>query len=405
LKILYFSQYFPPEAGATQTRSYEMATNLARLGHEVTVICEIPNHPRGVVFPEYRGKRFVKRHEEGITILHVPVLMSTKKNFKTRMLFYISYMIASILAGLFIRGVDIVYATSPPLFVGIAGRTLALIRRKKFVLEIRDLWPEAAVQLGEIGEGIPLRIATWLEHWCYRGAQLIVVVTKGAKKTLESARGGIYANKLRLVPNGSSMDRYMDCESDRPKPVELEGKFVAVYGGIMGIAQGLHTLVEAADRLKDKGVLFFMIGEGPLKEDLIEDAERRKLDNMLFYGEVPREEIPHLFSMADVGIVPLRKVKLFTETIPSKLYDMMMCGLPVVLSVDGEAREVLEASGGGIFVEPENAGAMAKAILKLKRDPEAATEMGHRGQKFVLENYSRRAQAEMLEKELISLFS
>ncbi|MEW5945085.1 MAG: glycosyltransferase family 4 protein [bacterium] len=405
MRILYLSQYFPPEAGATQARAYEMAVNLVRMGHEVTVICEVPNHPKGEIFPGFRGRWLVRRQEKGVRVRHVWVYTSRKKNFRTRMAFYLTYMLNAALVGLFTRGFDVVYASSPPLFVGVAGRLIALLRRKSFVLELRDLWPEAAVQLGELKEGsMALRLARRLEHWCYRGAKKIVVVTRGFYDALAEYGGGVYAGRLRHIPNGSSTEHFRRLERAAPRPPALEGKFVVIYAGIMGIAQGLHTVVECAEMMKGEGVVFLMVGEGPVKEELMEEVRRRGVRNVVFRDGVSREEMPGVYGMADASVVPLRRLELFTGTVPSKMFDSMACELPVLLNVDGEARRILEESGGGIFVAPEDAVELAGAVRRLKERPAEAREMGRRGRAFVERNYSRTAQAEALAKELEGLW-
>ncbi|HOX28624.1 MAG TPA: glycosyltransferase family 4 protein [bacterium] len=405
LRILYLSQYFPPEVGATQNRAFEMARNLAEMGHGVRVLCEAPNHPKGVIFPGYGGKLINKRRVEGVDVYHLWVYTSTEKNFKTRMLFYISYMVSAFLVGIFLTGYDVVFATSPPLFTAVAGRLIAIVRRKKFVMEVRDLWPEAAVQLGEIKSEKAIRLARRIEHWCYRGARKIILVTHGAHRTVAAYNGGEYAGRLAIVPNGTNIEGDL-----QPVPrnghitPELDGKFVIIYAGLMGIAQGLETIVAGAEILRDDPrPVFFLVGEGPVKEELQKSVAEKGLKNVVFHPEVPNSKIKEMYSAADASIVPLRKIKLFEETVPSKLYDSLAGGLPVLLGVDGEARRILEESGGGVFFEPENPVALAESVRRMMDDEESFRKMGTAGRDYVLKNYSRRVLALKLAKELESV--
>ncbi len=249
MRILYISQYFPPEAGATQTRAYEMARNLVRLGHQVTLLAEIPNHPSGVIPPEYRGKWVERATLEGIDVIRLWVKASPVKGFRQRMLFYLSFMLSSTLAGLFLaRGrYDLVFATSPPLFVGASGLIIALLKRFPFIFEVRDIWPASAVALGELSNPRAIRWATWLEETCYARAKKIVVVTRGIRLSLEQR--GIPQEKLALIPNGANTDLFQYRSAARHRlraDLNLEDKFIAVYAGIHGVAQGLETLLEAA---------------------------------------------------------------------------------------------------------------------------------------------------------------
>ncbi|MEW6202540.1 MAG: glycosyltransferase family 4 protein, partial [bacterium] len=322
MRILYLSQYFPPEIGATQTRAYEMATNLVRMGHKVTVLCEIPNHPKGIVFPEFRGKRVVRREENGVEIHHLWVYTSPVKNFKTRMLFYLTFAFSAVIAGVFLtRGrFDVVYATSPPLFVGAAGRIIAAIKRTKFVFEVRDLWPDSAVALGELSEGRAARLARSLEHHCYRSAKKLIVVTQGIYDTLSTRGGGTYRERLRLITNGTNTAFFRRVESQETiKQLELTEKFVAIYAGIFGIAQGMHTIIECAELLKNENVIFLLIGEGPLKIELAHEIHTKKCTNVILHDEVTRENMPHFYSTANASIVPLRRLEIFKGALPSKM--------------------------------------------------------------------------------------
>lgn len=409
MRILYLSQYFPPEAGATQTRAYEMARNWVRLGHRVTMLAEIPNHPSGIIPPAYRGRLYERAELDGIDVIRVWVKASPVKNFRSRMFFYLTFMVNAALAGLILaRGpYDLIYATSPPLFVGGAALALSYLRRIPLVFEVRDLWPESAVALGELSNPRAVALASRLEEACYRRARLIVLVTQGIRGRL--LERGLPPDKLCLVPNGANVDLFQFRPQGRARvraELGLEGRFIAIYAGIHGLAQGLETLVEAARQLQDRPEIhFLLVGDGPRKADIATLAQSYDLDNLTLLPEQPRERMPDLLSAADVSLIPLRNLDLFKGALPSKIFDAWACERPVLLSVDGEARSVLETAGGGLFVPPEDSAALAQALTALQQDPEGRAEMGRRGQDYTQKHYSRRALAERLAQTLQNLFS
>ncbi len=370
MRILYLSQYFPPEVGATQTRAYEMARGLVQAGHQVTMLAEVPNHPSGIIPPAYRGKWFERSDLDGIDVLRVWVKASPVKSFRSRMAFYLTFMANGALVGaLQARGpFDVVYATSPPLFVGGAGLALHWLKRTPFVFEVRDLWPESAVVLGELRSPRAIALATRLEELCYNRASRVVVVTEGIRQRL-LARGQA-AEKLVLIPNGANTELFQPQPALGAEFRQQHGlrpdDFVVAYAGIHGIAQGLETVLHAAQVLRDQAnIRFVMVGEGPVKPELQQLRADLGLDNVLMLPEQPRTSMPAVLSAADVALVPLRKVELFEHAVPSKLFDAWACGCPVLLSIDGEARRVLEAANGGLFVPPEDPSALAQAISQL----------------------------------------
>src|SRR4030043_1144889 len=249
MRILYLSQYFPPEAGATQTRAYEMARNWVHLGHNVTMLTEFPNHPSGIIPNAYKSKLFERTSLEDIKILRVWVKASPVKNFRNRMLFYLTFMVNSCIAGLFLaRGkFDLLYASSPPLFVGGAALVLSFIKRIPLVFELRDLWPESAIALGELTNPQAISMATRLEESCYHRAIQIVVVTHGIYTHL--IQRGLAPDKLIVIPNGANINLFTYNLAGRERvrqELGLEQKFIIIYAGIHGLAQGLETILETA---------------------------------------------------------------------------------------------------------------------------------------------------------------
>ncbi|MER2598931.1 MAG: glycosyltransferase family 4 protein [Caldilineales bacterium] len=407
MHILYLSQYFPPEVGATQTRAYEMARGLVQAGHRVTVLTEVPNHPSGIVPPEYRGKWLVRDTLDGIEVLRVWVKASPVKTFRTRMAFYLSYMADAALVGaLRARGpFDVVVATSPPLFVGGAALLLHALKRAPLVFEVRDLWPESAVALGELNSARAVAWASKLEELCYNQASRIVVVTEGIRTRL--LERGLPANKLALIPNGANtvlFQRRTELGAAfRAQHGLANDAFVAIYAGIHGIAQGLETLLHAADRLRaHPQIRFVLIGEGPVKADLQARCAELKLQNVLMLPEQPRSAMPAALSAADAALVPLRKLALFEGALPSKMFDAWACELPLLLSIDGEARRTLEAAQGGLYVPPEDSAALAAAIQTLTAQPDRGRQLGVNGRRYTEQHHSRQAQAQALERVLVA---
>lgn len=405
MHILYLSQYFPPEVGATQTRAYEMARGLVAAGHRVTMLTEVPNHPSGIVPPHYRGKWVEHSTLDGIDVLRVWVKASPVKNFKSRMAFYLSFMANATLVGaLKARGpFDVVYATSPPLFVGAAGLALHGLKRAPFVFEVRDLWPESAVALGELSSPRAIAWAGKLEELCYNRASRIVVVTEGIRQRLLSR--GYPAGKLALIPNGANTELFQRQPAlgaqFRVEHDLTQGAFVAIYAGIHGIAQGLETVLHAADLLRhEPDVRFVLVGEGPVKAELQALRAELGLDNVLLLPEQPRSAMPAILSAADAAIVPLRKLDLFQGALPSKMFDAWACELPLLLSIDGEARRTLEAADGGIYVPPEDVAALAAAIRALAAQPDRGRSLGQNGRRYTEQHHSRQAQARQLERLL-----
>lgn len=406
MRVLYFSQYFPPEVGATQTRAYEMSRYLAERGHKVTVVTEVPNHPSGIIPPHYRGRIMERRTESGMDVMRLWVWTSPQKSFKSRMLFYLSYMGMAGLAGSLVKGnYDLIYATSPPLFVGAAGLAASLARGIPLVFEVRDLWPDSAVELGELNNSGAIWAADKLERLLYSRSRRIVAVTPGIQLRLRER--GMPHQKVALIPNGANTDLFRRDESGAKQlraRLGLENKFVVLYAGIHGIAQGLETLLMAAERLKEQDdIVFLFVGEGPKKAGLLQQKINMDLHNVKFLPEVPSASMPAYLSAANCAIVPLRDEAVFRGALPSKMFEAWACGCPVILSVAGDARAVLEQAEGGIAVPPEDPAELAAAIEAMQADPNSAAHMGLRGRQFVTQHYTRQEQARKLERLLLEV--
>jgi glycosyltransferase involved in cell wall biosynthesis len=403
MRILYLSQYFPPEVGATQIRAYEMARHLVSAGHQVTVVTEVPNHPSGIIPAEYRGKVYERTNWHGIDVIRVWVKASPEKSFAARMLFYTSYMVNATLAGLLLaRGrYDLIYASSPPLFVGTAALALSCLRRTPMVFEVRDLWPESAVTLGELRNRRFVRWATRLEETCYRRANRVVVTAQEIMDRLRER--GIAEQKLALVRNGSNTDLFQCDRQARQRQrsaLGLEDSFVVLYAGLHGLAYDLEGLMDVAQILKpEDDIHFVLVGDGPTKDRVQQRARQLSLQNVTFLPSQAPERVGEFFNAADLSVVPMREPHI-VGTLPVKIYDSMACQVPVLVSATGEAQAIVERSQAGIATPPHDPVRLAEAILHLRDRPALRSELGRNGRRAVERHYTRRAQAQRLERIL-----
>lgn len=396
MKILFVSQYFPPEPGAPAARVSELARAWAALGHDVTVLTGMPHHPTGVVPPEYRGA--LLRHERfgEAKVLRTWLYASANKGKVRRSASYASFGLSAALLGHWsVARPDLVVATSPQILCALAGRAIAALRRVPFVFEVRDLWPESIVAVGALAAGHPIvRKLEQVEEHLYRAASAIVVVTDSFRERL--LERGIPAEKVHVVKNGVDLDRFHPA----PKATALRARlgweklFVAAYAGTHGMAHGLDAVLDAARLLRDQPqIRLLFVGEGAERQRLEQRAWDEGLVNVRFLGALPREEMAEVYHSADALIVPLRRAELFKTVIPSKIFEILACERPVLLSVEGEAQRLVEASGGGISLPPEDPAALAKAIIELEQDPQRAAELGREGRAFVQRHFDRKTLA------------
>jgi glycosyltransferase involved in cell wall biosynthesis len=395
LRIIIASQYFPPEIGATQTRMQAFAEFLAARGHRVTVICEFPNHPHGVIPAEYRGRLVEDDRTNPYRVLRVWVKANPEKTKTSRMAFYLSYSALATAVAPRAGRADVVLATTPPLFVGAVGLAIARMKRVPFVLDVRDLWPAAAASLGELSPGRLLRLAETLERFLYRQAAVVIGVTRPFCEHANQVRG--FGPNAVLIPNGT-LDLFFSsgARKARQRLGVSDDRFLVTFAGTHGIAQALPAVLDAAHRANG-GVQFAFIGEGPVKNELLRSAKERGLENVTFHPQLPLEEVVPFLAASDALLVPLAAEPTFQGFVPSKLFDFMATGRPVILAAAGEAARILEQSGAGLAIEPENPDALARAVKWLAAHPREAQEMGTCGQEFA-RACLRRVQAERLER-------
>jgi colanic acid biosynthesis glycosyl transferase WcaI len=402
MKILYLSQYFPPEMGAPAGRAAELSRLWVEEGHEVTMLTGFPNHPTGVVPPQYRKKfRRLVAHEniEGVNVVRTWLFPFPNRKTYERILNYSSFCISSATTGLFLDQPDVVIATSPQLLVGLSGWWLARCNGVPFVFEVRDLWPES---LTAVGMGNPNsllhRSLAKLAGFLYRSCDRLVVVTPAFKDYLIE-HWQVPADKIFVVENGVETSLFSRLTPNTVLRRELGAgeKFIVSYIGTLGNAHGLETVLEAAALLREKApeVLFLLVGEGAEKARLISLSRSLGLTNVHFVGQQPREKIPAYITASDACLVLLKKTDLFKTVLPTKMLEFMSCARPVILGVDGHARKVMEQANAGIFVTPQDSAELAEAVMRLAADPALRESLGRNGRQHILRYFSRQHTAEV----------
>lgn len=390
MKILFLSHYFPPEVNAPASRTYEHCKRWVKLGHEVTVVTCAPNHPRGKVYDGYRNRLFQREEKDGIRVVRLWTYVTANEGFLKRTLNYVSFMVSAVAASPFLGRHDVVLTTSPQFFNGLAGYFVSRLKRMPWVLEIRDLWPESILVVGAIKNRAVIGTLEYLEMFAYRKADRIVPVTDAFKRYMVGK--GVAAGKIHVVKNGVDLEFYHEADGPNPlaEELDLQGKFVASYVGTHGMAHHLETVLEAAQLLRErKDIVFLLVGDGAEREKLLALKARLQLDNVIMLEQQPKQRMPQLWQCSDASLVLLKKSELFKTVIPSKIFESMAMKRPILLGVEGESRELVQAAGAGLAIEPENAAELAARIAELADKPELCRAIGESGRKFVAENFDR----------------
>jgi glycosyltransferase involved in cell wall biosynthesis len=367
--VLFLTDNFPPEVHAPASRTFEHCREWVKAGHRVTVITCAPNFPKGKVFDGYRNKLWQRETMEGIEVVRVWSYITANEGFVRRILDYQSYMVSAIIASLFVRKVDVIVGTSPQFFTACAAYVASRLKFRPYIFELRDLWPESIKAVGAMKNERAIALLESLELFLYRKAARVISVTNSFKDNLVSR--GIDGSKIEVVTNGVDLSQFKPRSKDPAleRQLGLEGKFVVGYIGTHGLAHALETVLDAAERLRGTDVVFLLLGDGARKQALREDAARRGLDNVVFIDTVPKAEVPRYWSILDVSLIHLQKTELFTTVIPSKLFESMGMGLPVLHGVEGESARIVRDENAGIPFEPENADALVAALRRLKENP------------------------------------
>ncbi len=398
MKLLFLTDNFPPESNAPASRTYEHCKEWVKKGMDVTVLTCVPNFPYGKTYEGYKNKLYQTEIIDGIKVVRVWTYMTENKGVVKRIVDYMSYAISAFIAGLFIK-TDLIVATSPQLFTTVGGCALAKVKRKPWIFELRDLWPEGIKDHGAIKQSFLLNFLTKMELCLYRKATHIVTVTKGLKKNLSSR--GIDPNKIDIVTNGANMSLFKPIDKDREllKSLNLTDKFVIGYIGTHGMAHGLEFIVESLKEVKDENIHFLFVGTGAKKEATVQKAKELKLKNITFLDPVPKAEVSRYISIIDVALVPLTKTVIHASLIPSKIFESAAMRKPMLLGVEGEAREIVEKYNAGVAFEPENRQEFLEALKKISSDKERYREL-QKGCSRLAEAFDRKNLANSMFKVL-----
>jgi glycosyltransferase involved in cell wall biosynthesis len=366
MHILFLSDNFVPETNAAATRVYERAVYWVRWGHQVTVLTTAPNFPEGRLFSGHKNQWYRRELIDGINVVRVKTFIAANNGVVLRTLDYVSFMVSSAIAGLFQPRPDVVVATSPQFFTALAGWALAAMRRLPFVFELGDLWPRSIVAVGAIRARWIINMLEHIELFLYHRAATVIALTHAFKENLVAR--GIPGKKIIVIRNGVDLQRYSPRARDNRQAIAfgLADKFVVGYLGTHGLAHDLGNVLAAAEMLRDKPITFIFVGAGAERQKLIADAAQRNLTNIVFVPMQPKDAMPGIWSLCDVALVHLKDSPAFSEVIPSKMFEAMAMGLPIVLvSPSGEASKILADDDAGLWVQSGNPSALAEAALKL----------------------------------------
>lgn len=395
MKLLLIHQYFLEQDDPGGSRFNEMTRTWSELGHDVTVLAGMMHANKSEKIPEYKNKHFVHKQHDKVSVWRCHVSESYNVNFIGRLWGYFSFVFSSIWAGLFkAKGkYDLILVTSPPLFVGITAWVLSKIRHIPFVFEIRDLWPESAIDTGVVTSISIIKFAYWFEGFIYKRAKLINVLTPAFEKTLLEKKK-VPAEKIIFIPNAadfSMSDEILATFDSKAFRIQqgIDDKFVITYVGAHGVANHLIQLLDAAELLRDTNVLFQLIGAGMQKKMLMDEAVKRGLKNVKFIDSVPKKEVFKYIIASDLGTSVLKRVDTFKTIYSNKTFDYMACKKPILLVIDGVSRELVETANCGLFAEPERPKDIAKKIRYYLANPELLKEQGENGYKYAKAHFDR----------------
>jgi len=390
MKILLLNQAFvsPDEPG--HTRHFEMAQYLRDHGHELVIVASDLNYQTGQRTIERHGL-FTEQRIDGVRILRSYIYPTLHRSYFWRIISFFSFMFSSVWTALSVKDADLIMGTTPQIFQAVSAWFVAFVRNKPFLLEVRDLWPEFGVSMGVIKNPVVIALARWLEKFLYTRATHILVNSPAYKEYMVAR--GVPADKITYIPYGTDVDMFnpnVDGGSVRRK-LGLEDKFVVLYAGALGQANDIYTVLCAAKHLNEENNIRFVFwGDGKERPNLQSEAERLKLENVIFAGVCPKKEMPFVIASSDVCLAILQNVPMFRTTYPNKVFDYMAAARATVLVIDGVIREVVESSRGGVFVEPGNDKLLAETILELSKDPKRVKQMGANARAYLVQHLDRR---------------
>ncbi|MDC3116901.1 glycosyltransferase family 4 protein [Alphaproteobacteria bacterium] len=388
MHLLFLTDNFPPEVNAPASRTFEHALEWQNMGWNVTILTTVPNFPKGKVYPNYTNKLWQTEVLKGIKVVRVWSFITSNSGFFLRTLDYISFMITSILASIFIRKIDIVIGTSPQFFTVCAAFIVSKLKRSIFVFELRDLWPESVKALNIIKDGLILKILEKIEIYLYKKADIIISVTNSFKKHLINR--GIDGSKIHVITNGVNLMKFKKKSKNKNllKKLNLENCFICGYIGTHGLAHSLETVLKAAKILTNNGledIKFLFLGDGAEKNKLIKYSKNQMLNNVVFIDSVSRQEVSLYWSLLDVTIIHLKNIDTFKSVIPSKMFESMAMGIPLLHGVSGESQDIVKKNKIGICFKSENEDSLINSILQIKNNKELYTFFEKNCQKSALE--------------------
>ena len=390
MKILLLNQAFvsPEEPG--HTRHFEMAKFLQARGHELVIVASDLNYQTGQQTVARRGV-FTEQVIDGVRILRAYIYPALHRSYVWRVVSFLSFMFSSVWTALHVKDVDLVMGTTPPIFQAVSAWFVAWMRRKPFLLEVRDLWPEFGVGMGVLKNPVVIALARWLERFLYARATHILVNSPAYRDYMITK--GVPERKVTYIAYGTDVDMFNPGVNGSSIRMELglEDKFLVLYAGALGQANDIDTILQAAERLNSEdSVRFVLFGDGKERARLQSEAERMKLRNVIFAGVRPKKEMPCVVASADVCLAILQDIPMFRTTYPNKVFDYMAAGRATVLVIDGVSRQLIESSNGGVFVQPGDDELLAKTILELSKDPQRVQQLGLNARDYLVKHLDRR---------------
>jgi glycosyltransferase involved in cell wall biosynthesis len=390
MRILFFSHYFYPEVNAPASRTFEHSKEWCRMGHEVTVVTSFPNAPEGVLYEGYKNKLYRTEDIQGMKVLRVWTFIAANKGFLRRTLNYLSYMVSSLQAVLRVKKTDVVIATSPQIFCALSGWLASVLRHRPFILEIRDLWPESIIAVEAVKNGLMIGFLKKVELFLYNRAKMIISLTDSFKEYMINI--GIDGKKIQVIKNGVDLDFFVPGDKNErlKKSLDLDGRWIISYIGTIGMAHGLKQVCDVAERVAARNIAFLLIGSGAEKEKLKEYVDNKGIKNVVFIDRQPKNMVKEYYSITDASLITLKKNNLFKTVLPSKIFESMAMKKPILLGVDGEARNLVESDArAGLYFEPDSMDDMERKINALHQNAELCHLLGENGRKFVENNFNR----------------
>lgn len=408
MKILLIHQYFLGKEDPGGSRFNQFVKYWEELGHEVTVVAGTVHYATGKKEEKYKGKWVVQEdYSSNVKVFRTYVSEAYNKSFLGRLWGYFSFTLSSFTTILFkVKRHDVVIVTSPPLFVGVTGILTKILKRTPMIFEVRDLWPESAIDTGVLKSSSLIKLAYIVEKLSYKFADRINVLTPAFKEVLIRKKG-ISQEKIAFIPNGADLDIFKPDDKNNwvRKQYGLEDKFVITYMGAHGLANNLDSLLNVAKECSDhKEIVFLLIGDGMEKKRLQERAKAEEIHNVIFIDSQPKAVIPDFCNASDICTAVLKKVDTFKTVYPNKVFDYMSCAKPILIGIDGVARSLVETSESGLYVDPDNAQEFKKYIIELSKNPERLQEMGTNGYEYVQRNFSRKSLAHKYLDEISNIF-